>query len=95
MKYFTTSLMKNLLTNKNNFPAFKKAFFELFRSKLENSINEILEHKLTLFLDYTRSDNPNYRNRFYLCKFNTRYGILYIRTFRWGLLYFFTKISKV
>ena len=44
MNYFTTSLMKNLITNDNNLPLFEEA--------LEKSINEILEHELTLFIDY-------------------------------------------
>ena len=48
MNYFTTSLMKNLITNDNNLP--------LFEETLEKSINEILEHELTLFLDYERYD---------------------------------------
>ena len=43
MNYFTTSLMKNLITNDNNLPLFEEA--------LEKSINEILEHELTLFID--------------------------------------------
>lgn len=50
MNYFTTSLMKNLITNENNLPLFEEAVFELFRSELEKSINEILEYELTLFL---------------------------------------------
>lgn len=81
MNYFSTSLMKNLLTNENNLPAFEEAVSELFRCELEKVINEILEHELTVFLDYeryARSDNPDYRNGFYQRKFNTRYGVLYI-----------------
>lgn len=67
MNYFSTSLMKNLLTNENNLPAFEEAIFELFRSNLEKAITEILEHELTVFLDYecyARSDDPDYRNVF-------------------------------
>lgn len=81
MNYFTTSLMKNLLTNENNLPAFEEAVSELFRSELEKAINEILEHELTVFLDYERyqrSDNPDYRNGSYRRKFNTKYGVLNI-----------------
>lgn len=59
MNYFTASLMKNLITNDNNLPLFEKAVAELFRSELEKSINEILEHELTLFLDYERYDRSN------------------------------------
>ena len=51
MNYFTTSLMKNLITNDNNLPLFEEA--------LEKSINEILEHELTLFIDYERYDRSN------------------------------------
>lgn len=81
MNYFTTSLMKNRLTNENNLLAFEEAVSELFRSELEKAINEILEHELTVFLDYeryARSENPNYRNGFYQRKFNTKYGVLKI-----------------
>jgi putative transposase len=49
MNYFTTSLMKNLIANDNNLLLFEEAVAELFRSELEKSINEILEHELTLF----------------------------------------------
>lgn len=75
MNYFTTSLMKNLITNDNNLPLFEKAVAELFRSELEKSINEILEHELTLFLDYERydrSNNEDYRNESYIRTFNTK-----------------------
>lgn len=61
MNYFTTSLMKNLITNDNNLPLFEEA--------LEKSINEILEHELTLFIDYERydrSNNEDYRNGSYI-----------------------------
>ena len=81
MNYFTTSLMKNLFTNENNLPAFEEAVSELFRSELEKAINEILEHELTVFLDYERyerSENHDYRNGSYLRKFNTKYGVLNI-----------------
>lgn len=81
MNYFTTSLMKNLLTNENNLPAFEDAVSELFRSELEKAVNEILEHELTVFLDYERyqrSENHDYRNGSYLRKFNTKYGVLNI-----------------
>lgn len=36
MNYFTTSLMKNLITNDNNLPLFKEDVAELFRSEIEN-----------------------------------------------------------
>lgn len=36
MNYFTTSLMKNLITNDNNLPLFEEDVAELFRSELEN-----------------------------------------------------------
>ena len=62
MNYFTTSLMKNLITNKNNLPLFEKAVAELFRSKLEKSINEILEHELTSFLDYKSYDRSDHED---------------------------------
>ena len=74
MNYFTTSLMKNLITNDNNLP--------LFEETLEKSINEILEHELTLFLDYERYDrrnNEDYRNGSYIRTFNTKYGVLNIK----------------
>jgi transposase-like protein len=73
--------MKNLLTNDNNLPAFEDAITELFRSELEKAINEILQHELTVFLDYERyerSENKDYRNGSYLRKFNTKYGVLNI-----------------
>ena len=92
MNYFTTSLMKNLITNDNNLPLFEEAVAELFRSELEKSINEILEHELTSFLDYERydrSDNEDYRNGSYLRTFNTKYGVLNIKMprDRLGLFY--------
>lgn len=92
MNYFTTSLMKNLITNDNNLPLFEKAVAELFRSELEKSINEILEHELTLFLDYERydrSNNEDYRNESYIRTFNTKYGVLNIKMprDRLGLFY--------
>lgn len=59
MNYFTTSLMKNLITNDNNLSLFEEAVAEFFRSELEKSINEILEHELTLFLDYEHYDRSN------------------------------------
>lgn len=62
MNYFTTSLMKNILTNENNLPAFEASVSELFRSELEKAINKIVEHELTMFLDYecyACSDNPD------------------------------------
>lgn len=62
MNYFTTSLMKNLITNENNLPLFEEAVFELFRSELEKSINEILEYELTLFLDYKRYDRSDHED---------------------------------
>lgn len=82
--YFTTSLMKNLITNDNNLP--------LFEETLEKSINEILEHELTLFLDYERydrSNNEDYRNGSYIRTFNTKYGVLNIKMprDRLGLFY--------
>lgn len=92
MNYFTTSLMKNLITNDNNLPLFEKAVAELFRSELEKSINEILEHELTLFLDYERydrSNNEDYRNGSYIRTFNTKYGVHNIKMprDRLGLFY--------
>lgn len=81
VNYFTTSLIKNLFTNDNNLPIFEEAVAELFRSELEKSINEILEHELTTFLDYERydrSDNEDYRNGSYTRKYNTKYGVLNI-----------------
>ena len=92
MNYFTTSLMKNLITNDNNLPLFEEAVAELFRSELEKSINEILEHELTLFLDYERydrSNNEDYRNGSYIRTFNTKYGVLNIKIprDRLGLFY--------
>ena len=92
MNYFTTSLMKNLITNDNNLPFFEKAVAELFRSELEKSINEILEHELTLFLDYERydrSNNEDYRNGSYIRTFNTKYGVHNIKMprDRLGLFY--------
>lgn len=92
MNYFTTSLMKNLIANDNNLPLFEEAVAELFRSELEKSINEILEHELTLFLDYERydrSNNEDYRNGSYIRTFNTKYGVLNIKMprDRLGLFY--------
>ena len=82
MNYFTTSLIKSLFTNDNNLPAFEIAISELFRSELEKSINEILEHELTAFLDYERyhrSENEDSRNGSYIRKFDTKYGQLTLR----------------
>lgn len=92
MNYFTTSLMKNLIANDNNLPLFEEAVAELFRSELKKSINEILEHELTLFLDYERydrSNNEDYRNGSYIRTFNTKYGVLNIKMprDRLGLFY--------
>ena len=56
MNYFTTALLRNLLTNENNLPEFEKVLTELFRSELEKSINEILEYELTAFLEYEKYD---------------------------------------
>ena len=54
--------MKNLITNENNLPLFEKTVAELFRSELEKSINEILEHELTSFLDYKRYDRSDHED---------------------------------
>lgn len=59
---------------------------------LEKSINEILEHELTLFIDYERydrSNNEDYRNGSYIRTFNTKYGVLNIKMprDRLGLFY--------
>ena len=62
MHNFTTELMKSLFLNENNLPAIEQTVTELFRSQLEKSLNEILNHELTAFLDYERyerSDNLN------------------------------------
>lgn len=77
MTNLTTELMKSLLINENNLPAFEQTISELFRSELEKSLNEILAYELTAFLDYERyerSDNLNSRNGSYQRKPDTRYG---------------------
>lgn len=79
MNYFTTSLMKNLITNGNNLPAFEQAISEIFHSELEKSLNEILAYKFTAFLDYEpnqKKDSQNARNRFYERKLDSKYGLL-------------------
>lgn len=38
MNYFITTLMKNLFTNKYNFPTFEETVSELFKINLEKSI---------------------------------------------------------
>ena len=60
--------MKNWLAIENNFPAFDDGISELFRSELEETINEILEYELTVFLDYERyelGDNSDFRKDSY------------------------------
>ena len=87
MNYFTTSLMKNLITNDNNLPLFEEA--------LEKSINEILEHELTLFIDYERydrSNNEDYRNGSYIRTFNTKYGVLNIKIPRDRISLFYSSL---
>ncbi len=77
MNYFTTSLMKNLFTNDNHFPAFKQAVSKLFRCESEKALNEILAYERTAFLDYkpyARCDSNNFRNGLYQRKLDTKYG---------------------
>ena len=97
MNYFTTSLMKNLITNDNNLSLFEEAVAEFFRSELEKSINEILEHELTLFLDYEhydRSNNEDYRNGSYIRTFNTKYVVLNIKMTRDRLGLFYSSLLR-
>lgn len=94
MNYFTTSLMKNLITNDNNL-SFWGSCCQFFRSELEKSINEILEHELTLFLDYEhydRSNNEDYRNGSYIRTFNTKYVVLNIKMTRDRLDSFYSSL---
>ncbi|MDD3810227.1 MAG: IS256 family transposase [Erysipelotrichaceae bacterium] len=82
MNYFTTTLLRSLISNDNNLPAFEQVVSELFRSELENAINDILKSELTVFLDYEkydRSENSNSRNGYYNRDYNTKYGVLNLR----------------
>ncbi len=82
MNYFTSSLLRSLISNDNNLEAFEQVVSELFRSELEKAINDILKSELTVFLDYEkydRSENSNSRNGFYERDYNTKYGVLNLK----------------
>lgn len=95
MNYFTTEILKLLFSNPNCDEAFDSVVSELFRSQLENSINEILDLELTSFLDYDyyhRSDNPDSRNGAYYRTLQTKFGPLKIKVPRDRLSQFYPAI---
>lgn len=95
MNYFSTSLMKNLLTNENKIPFFDEVIAELFRGELEKTINEILEYELRMFLDYEcydRNNKDDYRNKSYIHIFKTRYCVHDIKMPRYRLYLFHSSL---
>lgn len=76
MSDFTTELITALSSGQD--------VTEFFRCELENSINSLLEHELTVFLDYEKWDpigynSGNSRNGYYGRSFKTKYGMLNLR----------------
>ena len=81
MSNFTTDLTRILLSNPNSLPAFEEVAKELFREKLEESINQILTEELEALLEYSpyeRNDSDNCRNGFYQREYQSVYGILHL-----------------
>lgn len=57
---------------------------EMFRQVLENAVNQLLEHELTVFLDYEKWDvvakkTDDCRNGYYERTFQTTYGPLHLK----------------
>lgn len=95
MNNFTTLLVRNLLNNDENLPAFEQVIQELFRKELETSINEILKYELTQYLDYEkyeRSNKENSRNGYYSREINSQFGPLSITVPRDRLCQFYTSL---
>ena len=76
MANVSTNLMSVLLNN--------ESIDEVFRSKLENAVNEVLSTELTAFLDYEKYDHSSRnsgdsRNGFYDRTYQSRFGTLNLR----------------
>lgn len=76
MEYITTELIKVLAEGNN--------LREFFRQHLEKAVNKLLEHELTVFLDYEKYDPTGYnsgnsRNGFYERIINSEFGKLTVR----------------
>ena len=76
MANVSTNLMSALLNN--------ESIDEVFRSELENAINEVLSTELTAFLDYEKYDysgrnSGDSRNGFYDRTYQSRFGTLNLR----------------
>lgn len=81
MNNFTTELTRILLSNPNSLPAFEEVAKELFRQKLEESINQILIEELDALLEYPlyeRNDSDNSRNGSYQREYQSVYGTLHL-----------------
>ena len=80
MANVSTNLMSALLNN--------ESIDEVFRSELENAINEVLSTELTAFLDYEKYDysgrnSGDSRNGFYDRIYQSRFGTLNLRITRY------------
>lgn len=76
MANVSTNLMSALLNN--------ESIDEVFRSELENAVNEVLSTELTAFLDYEKYDysgrnSGDYRNGFYDSTYKSRFGTLNLK----------------
>lgn len=76
MANVSTNLMSALLNN--------ESIDEVFRSELENAVNEVLSTELTAFLDYEKYDysgrnSGDSRNGFYDRTYQSRFGTLNLR----------------
>ena len=76
MANVSTNLMSALLNN--------ESIDEVFRSELENAVNEVLSTELTAFLDYEKYDysgrnSRDPRNGFYDRTYQSRFGTLNLR----------------
>lgn len=81
MNNFTTDLTRILLSNPNSLPSFEEVSRELFREKLEESLNQILIDELEAVLEYSfyeRNDSDNARNGFYHRDYQSVYGTLHL-----------------
>ena len=75
MNHFTTTLAESIVKGVD--------IREFFRQELENALNQLLKHELTVFLDYESYDPAGYnsgnsRNGYYHRKIKTSYGLLNI-----------------
>lgn len=75
MNHFTTTLAESIVKGDD--------IREFFRQELENALNQLLKHELTVFLDYEPYDPVGYnsgnsRNGYYHRKIKTTYGPLNI-----------------